>query len=67
MYTLKFWEIKSFWTTGEEMAFGLVYDNPKFEDGTDIHTSTIVSKETREDGYVITTKSGSTYFLPFSF
>lgn len=66
MYTLKNWVLSKRWAIkDEEYATGFVYNNPKFKDGTDIHTSHIINKEVLDTGYKITTFSGSVYFLPF--
>ena len=44
-------------------ATGEVFGNPNFEDGTEIHTSTIQSTETLKDALIIHTRN-SIYRLP---
>lgn len=49
---------------GTEYVIGDIYGSPDFEDGTSVHTSTIVNKNIGVDTLYVTTKN-HTYRLPF--
>lgn len=67
MYTLKNWYLKS-WGEKHVVAWGSVYDNPRFCQGTFIHTSSIekVVFEEDKEQLIIITRSQSSYVLSFS-
>ena len=66
MYKLKNWHFE-LWGKNKAIAWGFVYDNPRFPQGTFISTSTIreISFDEDEGQIVLKTKSGSHYVLSY--
>lgn len=67
MYKLKKWHFE-LWGKNKAIAWGFVYGNPRFLQGTFISTSTIreISFDEDEEQIVLKTKSGSHYVLSYS-
>lgn len=61
-YELKNWKIDTVGKDENYFAWGNVYNNPRFSEGYNIHTSMIVNITERSDGYEVQTNN-SVYFL----
>ena len=61
MFILKNWHISN--NYDRYNCYGNVYNNPRFYEGENIHTSPLLKLEEKEDGYIAHTFN-SEYFLP---